>query len=294
MSYKPSSPGLRFALNLIARSAFQPMQGSPQKPLLARPEELAVTFIGHASFFIQIGGLKLLIDPVFSDRLVLIRRLRRPGVLIRDLPPIDAVLLTHAHMDHLDIPSLRRIIRHTFRMSGRAPVVIVPEGVEDLVSRLGFESVQSMRWWGSRRLRQVEVTMTPAQHWGARMLRDSHRGFGGYLLRNGSHSLYHSGDSGYFEGFREIGNRAAPQVALLPIAAYKPDGFRRVHTSPEDALRAFHDLRAECMIPMHYGTFCLSEEPMDEPLPRLMKAATDTSVQNRIQALREGDTAIYP
>ena len=270
------------------------MQGSPQKPLLARPEELAVTFIGHASFFIQIGGLKLLIDPVFSDRLVLIRRLRRPGVLIRDLPPIDAVLLTHAHMDHLDIPSLRRIIRHTFRMSGRAPVVIVPEGVEDLVSRLGFESVQSMRWWGSRRLRQVEVTMTPAQHWGARMLRDSHRGFGGYLLRNGSHSLYHSGDSGYFEGFREIGNRAAPQVALLPIAAYKPDGFRRVHTSPEDALRAFHDLRAECMIPMHYGTFCLSEEPMDEPLPRLMKAATDTSVQNRIQALREGDTAIYP
>ena len=294
MSHKPSSPGLRFALNLIARSAFQPMQGSPQKPLLARPEELAVTFIGHASFFIQIGGLKLLIDPVFSDRLVLIRRLRRPGVLIRDLPPIDAVLLTHAHMDHLDIPSLRRIIRHTFRMSGRAPVVIVPEGVEDLVSRLGFESVQSMRWWGSRRLRQVEVTMTPAQHWGARMLRDSHRGFGGYLLRNGSHSLYHSGDSGYFEGFREIGNRAAPQVALLPIAAYKPDGFRRVHTSPEDALRAFHDLRAECMIPMHYGTFCLSEEPMDEPLPRLMKAATDTSVQNRIQALREGDTAIYP
>jgi L-ascorbate metabolism protein UlaG (beta-lactamase superfamily) len=285
---------LRFALNLIARSAFQPMQGSLQKPLLARPEELAVTFIGHASFFIQIGGLKLLIDPVFSDRLVLIRRLRRPGVLIRDLPPIDAVLLTHAHMDHLDMPSLRRIIRHTFRMSGRAPVAIVPEGVEDLVSRLGFESVQSMRWWASRRLRHVEVMMTPAQHWGARMLRDSHRGFGGYLLRNGSHSVYHSGDSGYFEGFREIGDRLAPQVALLPIGAYKPDGFRRVHTSPEDALQAFHDLRAECMIPMHYGTFCLSEESMDEPLPRLMKAATDASVQNRIQALREGDTSIYP
>jgi L-ascorbate metabolism protein UlaG (beta-lactamase superfamily) len=270
------------------------MQGSPQKPLLARPEELAVTFIGHASFFIQIGGLRLLVDPVFSDRLLLIRRLRRPGVLIRDLPPIDAVLLTHAHMDHLDMPSLRRIIRHTFRMSGRAPVAIVPEGVQDLVGNLGFESVQSMRWWGSRRLRQVEVTMTPARHWGARMLRDSHRGFGGYLLRNGSHSVYHSGDSGYFEGFREIGHRAAPQVALLPIGAYKPDGFRRVHTSPEDALQAFHDLRAECMIPMHYGTFCLSEESMDEPLPRLMKAAADASVQNRIQALREGDTSIYP
>ena len=294
MPNKPSGPGLRFALNLIAKSAFQPMQGTTQKPLLAKPEELAITFIGHASFLLQIGGLKLLVDPVFADYLVLIRRLRRPGVLIRDLPPIDAVLLTHAHMDHLNLSSLRKVIRHTYRMSGRAPAAIVPEGVEDLVSRLGFESVLSMRWWTSRRLRQVEVTMTPAQHWGARMLRDSHRGFGGYLLRNGAHSVYHSGDSGYFPGFREIGERVAPRVALLPIGAYKPDGFRRVHASPEDALMAFHDLGAECMIPMHYGTFCLSEEPMDEPLPRLMKAAAEAGMQNRIQALREGDTTIFP
>jgi L-ascorbate metabolism protein UlaG (beta-lactamase superfamily) len=294
LSDKPSAPGLRFALDLIAKSAFKKMQGTPQKPLLAKPEELAVTFIGHASFFLQIGGLKLLVDPVFANRLVLIRRQRRPGVLIRDLPAIDAVLLTHAHMDHLDLPSLRKVIRHTYRMSGKAPVAIVPQGVEDLVSRIGFESVQSMRWWTTRRLRQVEVTMTPAQHWGARMLRDSHRGFGGYMLRNGSHSVYHSGDSGYFAGFGEIGERLAPQVALLPIGAYKPDGFRRVHTSPEDALRAFQDLHAECMIPMHYGTFCLSQEPMDEPLARLTQAAADAGLQNRIQALHEGDTTIFP
>jgi L-ascorbate metabolism protein UlaG (beta-lactamase superfamily) len=166
--------------------------------------------------------------------------------------------------------------------------------VEDLVSKLGFESVQSMRWWSSLRLRQVEVTMTPAQHWGARMLRDTHRGFGGYVLRSGAHSIYHSGDSGYFAGFHEIGERLAPNVALLPIGAYKPDGFRHVHTSPEDALRAFRDLRAECMIPMHYGSFRLSEEEMDEPLARLMKAAADAGLQNRIQVLREGDTTIFP
>jgi L-ascorbate metabolism protein UlaG (beta-lactamase superfamily) len=270
------------------------MEGTAQKPLLAKPSELAVTFIGHASFFVQISGLRLLIDPVFAERLVVLRRLRRPGVQVRDLPPIDAVLLTHAHMDHLDVPSLRKIIRHTFRMSGKTPVVVVPAGVEDLVSRLGFESVQTMRWWSSLRLRQVEVTMTPSQHWGARMLRDSHRGFGGYSLRNGTHSVYHSGDSGYFAGFQEIGERISPKVALLPIGAYRPDGFRRVHTSPEDALLAFHDLRAECMIPMHYGTFRLSEEPMEEPLSRLMTAATETGVQSRIQALREGDTTIFP
>lgn len=270
------------------------MQGTPRKPLLAKPEELAVTFIGHASFLIQIGGLKLLIDPVFANRLVLIRRLRRPGVRIHDLPPIDAVLLTHAHMDHLNIPSLRKVIRHTYRMSGRAPVVVVPEGVEDLVDKLGFESVQSLRWWSSLRLRRVEVTMTPAQHWGARMLRDTHRGFGGYVLRCGPHSIYHSGDTGYFNGFHEIGERLAPQVALLPIGAYKPDGFRRVHTNPEDALRALRDLGSPCMIPMHYGTFRLSEEAMDEPLSRLMAAAAEAGLKNRIQALGEGDTTIFP
>jgi L-ascorbate metabolism protein UlaG (beta-lactamase superfamily) len=286
--------GLRFALHLMAESAFEPMRGASQKPLLARPDELAVTFIGHSSFLLQIGGLKLLVDPVFARRLVVVRRLRRPGVLVRDLPPIDAVLLTHAHMDHLNLPSLRRIIRHTNRMSGRTPVCVVPPGVEDLVDKIGFESVRSLRTWQSLRLRQVEVTLTPAQHWGARMLRDTHRGFGGYVLRAGGHSIYHSGDTGYFNGFAEIAGRLAPRVALLPIGAYDPDSFRRVHTSPEDALRAFQDLRAECLIPMHYGTFRLSQEPMEEPLARLLKAAEAAGLGNRVQTLREGDTTIFP
>jgi L-ascorbate metabolism protein UlaG (beta-lactamase superfamily) len=270
------------------------MQGSQQKPLIARPDELAVTFLGHASFLLQIGGLRILVDPVYATWLVVLRRQRQPGVKMRDLPPIDAVLLTHAHMDHLNRPTLRQIIRHTRRFSGKAPIVVVPEGVQDLVESLGFESITRMQWWSSLRLRQVEVTMTPAQHWGARMLRDTHRGFGGYVLRSGGHSVYHCGDSGYFDGFHEIGERLNPKVALLPIGAYKPDSFRRVHTSPEDALIAFHDLGAETMIPMHYGTFCLSEEPMDEPLPRLMAAAQTAGLANRIQGLTEGETTIFP
>jgi L-ascorbate metabolism protein UlaG (beta-lactamase superfamily) len=262
--------------------------------LLAKPEELAVTFIGHSSFLIQLGGLKLLVDPVFANRLVLIPRLRRAGVRIRDLPAIDAILLTHAHMDHLNLPSLRKVIRHSYRLSGKAPVAIVPEGVEDLVNKLGFESVQSARWWSTVRLRHLEVTMTPAQHWGTRMFRDTHRGFGGYVLHCGRHSIYHSGDTGYFEGFREIREKLAPEVALLPIGAYKPDGFRRAHTSPEDALQAFRDLGSSTMIPMHYGTFRLSEEPMDEPLTRLLAAAGEAGLLNRIQPLGEGDTTIFP
>lgn len=287
------SPGLRFALDLIAGSAFQPVQGTQQKPMLAAPGELAVTFIGHASFLLQMGGLNFLIDPVFANWLVLIHRLRRPGVRIDDLPAIDAVLLTHAHMDHLNLPSLRKVIRHTYRLRGRAPVAVVPDSVEDLVHPLGFADVLRLRWWERVTVGGVEIAMTPAQHWGARVIRDTHRGFGGYVLRDGKQSVYHSGDSGYFAGFREIGARLKPEIALLPIGAYKPDGFRRVHTSPEDALRAFLDVGAEKMVPMHYGTFRLSEEPMDEPLPRLMKAAQKAGVSDRIIALGEGETRLF-
>jgi L-ascorbate metabolism protein UlaG (beta-lactamase superfamily) len=284
---------LRFVLDLIRRSAFQAQQGTQQKPMLVAPGELAITFIGHASFLLQVGGLNFLIDPVFANWLVLIHRLRKPGVRIEDLPAIDAVLLTHAHMDHLNLPSLRKIIRHTRRLRGKAPVAIVPGGVEDLVNKLGFASVLPMRWWESVSIGGVEITMTPAQHWGARMLRDTHRGFGGYVLRYGTQTVYHSGDSGYFAGFREIGARLAPEIALLPIGAYQPDGFRRVHTSPEDALRAFHDLGARQMVPMHYGTFRLSQEPMDEPLPRLMEAAERAGVADKVCALGEGETKIF-
>jgi L-ascorbate metabolism protein UlaG (beta-lactamase superfamily) len=269
------------------------MQGAQQKPMLVAPGELAITFIGHASFLLQIGGLNFLIDPVFANWLVVIHRLRRPGVRIEDLPAIDAVLLTHAHMDHLNLPSLRKIVRHSRGLRGKAPVAIVPEGVEDLVDTLGFADVLRTRWWESIVVGGVEITMTPAQHWGARMIRDTHRGFGGYVLRHGERSVYHSGDSGYFPGFRDIGRRLAPEIALLPIGAYNPDGFRRVHTSPEDALQAFLDLGAEQMVPMHYGTFRLSQEPMEEPLPRLIKAARGAEASDRVIALGEGETKIF-
>jgi L-ascorbate metabolism protein UlaG (beta-lactamase superfamily) len=278
---------------MIGQSIFQVTEGTQQKPMLVAPGEVAVTFIGHASFLLQAGGLNFLIDPVFANWLVLIHRLRKPGVRIEDLPPIDFVLLTHAHMDHLNLPSLRKVIRHTRELRGEAPAVIVPEGVEDLVSKLGFARVMEMKWWESVEVGGVEVTMTPGQHWGARMIRDTHRGFGGYVLRHGNQSVYHSGDTGYFAGFKEIGRRLAPKAALLPIGAYRPDSFRRVHTSPDDAVQAFLDLGAEWLIPMHFGTFRLSEEPMEEPLPRLMEAAARMGIADKVAALGEGETKIF-
>lgn len=291
----PSSFGarLRFASQLIAKSALKRPEGVQRMPVLVKPDEIGITFIGHASFLLQMAGKNILIDPVFAYWLVFIHRLRKPGVRIADLPPIDLVLLTHAHMDHLNLSSLRRIVRHTRKLSGRPPAAIVPWDVDDLVENLGFRKIRALRWWQTTHFEGLEITMTPAQHWGARMLKDAYRGFGGYVVRRGERSVYHSGDTGYSEVFREVGERLQPEIALLPIGAYKPDSFRRVHTSPEDALQIFEDLEARWMIPMHYGTFNLSEEPMEEPLPRLLDAAIARGIEARVIPLAEGDTRIF-
>jgi L-ascorbate metabolism protein UlaG (beta-lactamase superfamily) len=286
-------PRLSYALKLIAKSAFRPAVGAQQRPLPAAPNQLGITFIGHASFLLQLGGLNILVDPNFAYWLVLIHRFRRPGVRVRHLPPIHAVLLTHAHMDHLNLPSLRRILRHNRRLKAAPPLVIVPSNVEDLVSSLGFSEVRSLAWWQSTQIDDVQITATPAQHWGARVFSDTHRGYGGYDLRHGPLSVYHVGDTGYFPGFTEIRDRLAPRIALVPIGAYRPEGFLKVHMSPEDAVQAFLDLDAECLIPMHYGTFSLSEEPMDEPLPRLLHAAESAGVLSGVHPLSEGETMLF-
>ena len=281
---------LRQLWRLVRESHAKPLEGEPRKLSPVGEEEQAVTFIGHSSFLVQMKGLGVLIDPVFATRLILLRRQRRAGVRVKDLPAIDAVLLTHAHMDHLNRPSLRAVVKEMRRRGRLAPVVVVPNGVEDLVADLGFSRVVALRWWESAEVEGLRVTATPAQHWGARMFKDTHRGFGGYVLEaEGAETVYHSGDTAYFDGFTEIWRRLAPKIALLPIGAYFPDSYRTVHTSPEEALQAFLDLRAESMVPMHYNTFRLGREPMDEPLPRLMMAAARSGVLAKVHALAEGE-----
>jgi L-ascorbate metabolism protein UlaG (beta-lactamase superfamily) len=275
---------------LVRESHERPITGYSHPVQLVARDELGVTFIGHSSFLLQVDGRNVLIDPVFSKRLILLRRQRHPGVLIEQLPPIDLVLLTHAHMDHLDLASLRRVVRATRRLSGRAPDVVVPRGVEDLVESLGFSKVHRLEWWEQINVQGLKITMTPCRHWGARMFRDVHRGYGGYVIEGGGQSVYHSGDTAYFEGFREIGRRLQLDVALLPIGAYFPDSYRSVHTSPEEAVRAFVELNADQMVPMHYGTFRLGREPMDEPLKRLQAEAARLGINERIKILEEGET----
>jgi L-ascorbate metabolism protein UlaG (beta-lactamase superfamily) len=272
------------------------MTGESRKPVLVAADEVGITFIGHSSFLLQLGGKNILIDPVFSKRLVLLRRQRRPGVAVADLPAIDVVLVTHAHMDHLNLPSLRAVVRRTRKLCGRAPVVIVPTGVDDLVLKLGFASIETMSWWDERIVGGLRVTMTPCRHWGARMFKDTHRQFGGYSIQaeEGGLVIYHSGDTAYFSGFREIGARLRPDVALLPIGAYFPDSYRSVHTSPEEAVQGFVDTGARWMVPMHYGTFRLGREPMHEPLERLAAEAVRLGLESRIRAVSEGETLRLP
>jgi L-ascorbate metabolism protein UlaG (beta-lactamase superfamily) len=279
---------------LVRDSAFTRRTGRSHKPVIVHEREMGVTFIGHSSFLIQMGGKNLVVDPNFARWLVVLKRLKRPGLKVRDLPPIHYVLISHAHMDHLHRPSLRAISRLTRAECGHAPTIIVPRAVEDLVRRLGYTEIVELDTWEAHKESGLEITHVPSRHWGARMLRDYHRGFGGYVLRSGIHSVYHAGDTAYFDGFREIGKRLKPELALLPIGAYHPPSFRNVHTSPEDALQAFLDLGAKYMVPMHYGTFRLSHEPVHEPVERLLLAAESARVSDRVFVLEEGKTMIFP
>ena len=282
---------------LVRESALHRRTGQTRPPVLAARDELGLTFIGHSSFFVQIGGVSCAIDPNFAKWLVFLKRLRRPGTLVRHLPPLDAVLITHAHFDHLHKPSLREIVRFTKQQSGRAPVAIVPKGVGDVIVDLGFKSIVELAWWQQVQVHgehgSCTVTHTPARHWGARMLKDFHRGFGGYVLRAGDHSVYHAGDTAYFDGFNDIGERLRPEIALMPIGAYSPESYRNVHASPEDALRGFVEMRARWFVPMHFGTFRLSREPMDEPIERLLSGARDMGIEDRMLVLEEGVTRIF-
>jgi L-ascorbate metabolism protein UlaG (beta-lactamase superfamily) len=277
----------------VRHSAVTPRCGQTHAPRLAADGELGITFIGHASFFVQIGGKNVMIDPNFARWLFVLKRLRQPGLRIADLPVIDLVLVSHAHFDHLHRSSLRAIVQNNLRSGAAAPAIIIPTNVSDLISDLGFSEIIELDWWKNSQHGSLSVTHVPSRHWGARILKDAHRGYGGFVLKAGEHSVYHAGDTAYFPGFSEIGRRLAPELALLPIGAYNPAQYRDVHTDPADATRAFLDLRSRWMVPMHYGSFRLSHEPVDEPLQLLDQEARSAGIEDRVLVMEEGVTRFF-
>jgi L-ascorbate metabolism protein UlaG (beta-lactamase superfamily) len=276
-----------FFREMILKGWFTPRHGQPRRPVFPKLKhgEVAITWIGHASFLIQFTDLNVLIDPNFANWLFWLKRIKRAGLKIKDLPPIDLVLLTHAHFDHFHKPTLRKL--------PHPKIGIMPRGVGDLAHDLGFTRVVELEHWESFSQGDWKVTFTPSKHWGARTLYDSHRGYGGFVLEHQGRKIYHAGDSAYFHGFKEIGKRLSPEIALLPIGAYHPESFRKVHMGPDQAVQAFKELGAKWLVPMHYGTFKLSFEDLDEPPRWLRQIAIEQNLVKQIKILDEGVPVVF-
>jgi len=251
-----------FLAEVLIPSLFTKRSGervAPRFPKI-RSGEICITWIGHASFLIQTHDRNILIDPNWAKWLKVIKRLKQPGIELHHLPDIDLVLVTHAHFDHLDRRTLRRI-------ASDQPIV-VPVGVGSLVHDLGFNIVHELDYWQAVPLDGLKISLTPCHHWGARFLADLHR------------------------GFKEIGERHDVEIALLPIGAYDPPSGREVHMNPEEAVQAFLELRAKKLVPMHYGTFRLGYEPLDEPLTRLLARAREAGIDHDVLVMTEGQPVV--
>lgn len=225
-----------------------------------------ITWIGHSTFLIQCGGLNIVTDPVWAMRMGFAKRQSEPGLSIHELPPIDIVLISHAHYDHLHIRSLKAL--------PGSPILLVPEGLSRMLRRKGFSHVEEMPWWQSTTIQDVTFTMMPAQHWTRRTLWDMNTShWGSWLIQKSGElgqSIFFAGDSGYFRGYKMIGERYEIDTAIMPIGAYEPEWFMQAsHMTPEEAILAFLDLNAKQFIPMHYGAFRLADDTAEQALSRL-------------------------
>lgn len=272
-------PGMREVMRVVRERGMRPSASAlrqvPSLPVEpgpvpeAGPGTVSLTWAGHASWVIRIGGLTVLTDPVWSRRIPgTPARVTPVGVPWDRLPPVDAVVISHNHYDHLDAPTLKRLPRDT--------PLFVPAGLAAWCRRRGFTQVTELDWWEAAELRGVRFDFVPAHHWSKRTLTDTCRSlWGGWVLTDGAgQRVYFAGDTGYGHWFGEIG-RAYPgiDVALLPIGAYAPRWMLRpVHTDPEEAVQACLDVGAAALAPMHWATFLLSSEPPLEPLARIRAA----------------------
>ena len=243
-------------------------------------ERCRVTFLGHASALITMNGINVIADPIFS-RHVFFFVWRRGGVpmKVEELPPIDLILISHGHYDHLDLPTIRKLPREI--------PVITPPGLRTVLKWARRKRVVTLRKWKSHRAGEVTVTAVPAKHFHGRLPLFPASRFQGYIVE-GDATVYFAGDSGIFDGLSEIGRKWDIDVALLPIGAYSPRSFRRHHMSPEDAVEAGRMLRAKVVVPIHWGSFKLSLEPLDEPVPRLERAAGTAKRSSMIKVLTPG------
>lgn len=304
--------GWRDLLRWMAERRSQPQVVTPQRgsfpvatPSIVYPRaaaaDFAATWIGHSTVLLQLGGLNLITDPVFSQRASPLqwagpRRVMEPGLPLDALPPLDVVLLSHNHYDHLDRPAAKRIAR-----AHPDATWIVPLGVGAYLRSWGVRAVVELGWWEETVIHTLRVSATPARHFSGRRLRDRNRSlWSGFALEIGGKRVYFAGDTAYHPEFGAIGARYGPfDFVMIPVGAYAPRWFMGiVHVDPEEAVQIYQDVVSAhagkplpLMLGLHWGTFRLTDEPMDEP-PRRTAARWRAVglAEDRLWIARFGET----
>lgn len=266
-----------------------------EKILAPNPNEIQLTWIGHSTFLIQVAGVNILTDPIFSDRCSPVSfagpsRFVKPGLAFEHLPEIHAVIISHDHYDHLDQATIEKL--------GNSPKYFIPLKVSDWFEDRGVDNVVELDWWQSQIFMGIEFHCVPAQHFSGRSPFNRNATlWAGWALKTDVGNIYFAGDTGYSSEFKAIGERFGSfKLALIPIGAYRPKWFMSpVHVDPEDAVRIHQDVNSELSIGMHWGTFQLSDERRAEPPIYLKKALQDAGVpEGQFKIMKFGETLNLP
>jgi L-ascorbate metabolism protein UlaG (beta-lactamase superfamily) len=264
-------------------------------PTLTNANGVAVTFVGHSTFLIQSSRANILTDPMYSRfasplQFIGPRRVREPAIRFEDLPEISVVLLSHNHYDHCDTTTLRRLARRF------NPLVVTPLRNAPLVRSTGIRQIEELDWWQRSTAAPFQVTLAPSQHFSARTPFDRNRAlWGSFLLDLAGRRIYFAGDTGFSGHFTSIRERLGRvDLALLPIGAYEPRWFMKdIHMNPAEAVQAHLDLRAKESVAMHFGTFQLTPEGIDQPVHDLKTALRERQLgSKRFRVLGFGESLV--
>jgi L-ascorbate metabolism protein UlaG (beta-lactamase superfamily) len=247
-----------------------------------------ILWLGHASFLIRLSGLTLLLDPCLRSLPLLSRKVGLPCE-IEEIKGVDYLLMSHGHRDHFDIPSLKTLIPNNFGVE-----MLVPLGMAPLIESIGMERYQEAGWYQEYQTdEKLNITFLPAHHWNRRGLNDHNSMlWGSFLIESFDHRIYFAADTGYASHFQEIREVIGEDIdiCLMPIGAYKPASImKNSHTTPEEAVQAFHELGGSRFIPMHYGTYDLADEPMGEPIRKVRAMAAEEKLQGELVELKVGE-----